>query len=178
MFRAFRESLKVLQLRIPLTHDVSRSWAFGSGLVLGFSIFAGESQDDLRGAFTGVINLLETAAAASPQSRVYSKTLYELEETINLYQHLASRKARCVADQYVDEILVIDTGQDMSMSSMQGSGPQFFSPRQGADLNTNMEMSNHMVQTEMDAELFVGGWEDLGYQFSDNFALDFGVALL
>ncbi|CRL25913.1 Fungal transcriptional regulatory protein, N-terminal [Penicillium camemberti] len=155
-----------------------KSWAFGSGLVLGFSIFAGESQDDLRGAFTGVINLLETAGAASPQSRVYSKTLYELEETINLYQHLASRKARCVADQYVDEILIIDTGQDMSMSSMQGSGPQFFSPRQGADLNTNMEMSNHMVQTEMDAELFVGGWEDLGYQFSDNFALDFGVALL
>lgn len=110
---------------------------------------------------------------------MYSKTLYELEETINLYQRLASRKARSVADQYVDEILVIDTGQDMSMSSMQGSGPQCFSPRQGADLNTSMEMANHMVRTEMDADLFVhGGWEDLGYQFSDNFALDFGVALL
>ncbi|OQD96137.1 hypothetical protein PENSOL_c017G00074 [Penicillium solitum] len=156
-----------------------KSWAFGSGLVLGFSIFAGESQDDLRGAFSGVVNLLETAGVVSPQSRVYSKTLYELEETINLYQRLASRKARSVADQYVDEILVIDTGQDMSMSSMQGSGPQCFSPRQGADLNTSMEMANHMVRTEMDADLFVhGGWEDLGYQFSDNFALDFGVALL
>lgn len=162
-----------------LTHDVSRSWAFGSGLVLGFSIFAGESQDDLRGAFSGVVNLLETAGVVSSQSRVYSKTLYELEETINLYQRLASRKARSVADQYVDEILVIDTGQDMSMSSMQGSGPQCFSPRQGADLDTSMEMANHMVQTEMDADLFVhGGWEDLGYQFSDNFALDFGVAPL
>lgn len=110
---------------------------------------------------------------------MYSKTLHELEETINLYQRLASRKARSVADQYVDEILVFDTGQGVSMSSMQNSGPQDFTPRAGPDLETNWQMSNHMVHTEINADLFIDeGWEDLGYQFSDNFALDFGVALL
>ncbi|KAF9883889.1 hypothetical protein FE257_002683 [Aspergillus nanangensis] len=154
-----------------------KSWAFGAGLVLGFAIFAGESQDDLRGAFSGVIQLLDAAAAISPQSRLFSRTLQELDETINLYNRLYSRKARCLADQYVEQLLVIDINPGTSGAP----APELGEPVLLSGLEHTM--AHHAPCTigdvKLDDQVFdLQEWEDLGFHFSDDFGLDFGEGLL
>ncbi|KAF2642451.1 hypothetical protein P280DRAFT_467808 [Massarina eburnea CBS 473.64] len=165
-------------------------WTFGAGLILGYSIFAGEPSYEFQEAFSGVCEMLRKIGEASPQSRPYKETLSNFADTISAYRRQASQKFRRMVDQYIDRILVIDVDQDssshedstgtthitVSVSSSASCGesglggsltaedPTFIGLRQVDD--------NWFVQQTWDDEQ---RWDGVSMQFLDNFAIDYGA---
>lgn len=100
-----------------------------------------------------------------------------MDESINLYKRLYARKTRTLADQYVEQILVIDINQGTSGLPLQVQGEQLMLP--GLEYPISHQIENEMGDTMLNDHFFDHeGWDDLGFQFSDNFALDFGASLL
>ncbi|KAH7362804.1 hypothetical protein B0T11DRAFT_281440 [Plectosphaerella cucumerina] len=159
------------------------AWGFGAALILGFSICAGETRTDLNETFTGVLQLLTKIGEASPQSKMYSETLRTFAESISIYQRLAAHKSRRLAEQLLEQVLVIDLDREPLWSSGLASDlpaplPSWDYSMAGRDFPM-MEYTGLPIPMNMDdVAMQIEEWEGLGLQFSDNFTVDFGTGIV
>lgn len=88
---------------------MNRSWVFGSGLVLGFSKFAGEPRPDIDNGFEATLSLLENMTGSSPQAKFYHHVLERFSETVTRYRQRVAREVQSTVQDYVEHVLVIET---------------------------------------------------------------------
>ncbi|CAM1506152.1 Fc.00g057930.m01.CDS01 [Cosmosporella sp. VM-42] len=81
-----------------------KAWIFGSGLVLGFSMFAGEPRKDIQEAFEGARDVLDDIAQISPQAKIYHSTLTDLAEAVGKYRQRVAAEIRKTVQHYLDPI--------------------------------------------------------------------------
>ncbi|KXJ94039.1 hypothetical protein Micbo1qcDRAFT_193315 [Microdochium bolleyi] len=93
-----------------------KAWIFGSGLVLGFSMFAGEPRQDISDAFVGARDVLESIAERSPQAKNYHEILTTMGEAVVQYRRRESLEARRNVQHYMSQILVVDVAGGGSSS--------------------------------------------------------------
>ncbi|KAF7548329.1 hypothetical protein G7046_g8709 [Stylonectria norvegica] len=79
-----------------------KAWVFGSGLVLGFSMFAGEPRQDIQEAFEGAREILENIAQISPQAKLYHSILTDLAEAVAKYRYRVASEIRKTVEHYLD----------------------------------------------------------------------------
>lgn len=91
-----------------LTVIFNRAWIFGAGLVLGFSMFAGEPRKDIEGAFADARNILGDIALASPQAQLYHNMLTDFAEAITKYRQRVSDETHYTVQHYMDRILTFE----------------------------------------------------------------------
>ncbi|KAH7037412.1 uncharacterized protein B0I36DRAFT_313999 [Microdochium trichocladiopsis] len=89
-----------------------KAWIFGSGLVLGFSMFAGEPRQDITDAFTGARDVLANIAERSPQAKNYYDILTTMGEAVTQYRRRESLEARRNVQHYMSQILVVGIAAD------------------------------------------------------------------
>lgn len=88
---------------------MKRSWIFGSGLVLGFSKFAGEPRPDIDNGFEATLSLLKDMTGSSPQAKFYHHVLARFSETVIKYRQRVAREVQTTVQDYVENVLVIET---------------------------------------------------------------------
>ncbi|ETS78727.1 hypothetical protein PFICI_08580 [Pestalotiopsis fici W106-1] len=88
-----------------------QSWIFGSGLVLGFSKFAGEPREDIDNGFEASLSLLKDMAESSPQAKFYHHVLQSFSETVMRYRQRVAREVQNTVQDYMEHVLVIETSQ-------------------------------------------------------------------
>lgn len=91
-----------------LTVIFNRAWIFGAGLVLGFSMFAGEPRKDIEGAFADAHDILGDIALASPQAQLYHTMLTDFAEAIIKYRQRVSDETHYTVQHYMDRILTFE----------------------------------------------------------------------
>ena len=144
-------------------------------------MLAGETRDDVNDAFQGVQRLLGLSEESKPQSQLYTETLKAFAETIGIYQRLFSLNLSRPADQFVQQVLSIETGskaqappppadvfsQHPVSSSLGVSG-------QPCDITLVESLGGTMSQTEMH-ELPLGyhDWNDFSVPFSGEFGINY-----
>lgn len=137
-----------------------KAWAFGSGLIIGFSMLADEARPDLDDAFQGVLLVLDVGSESNPQARLYADTLRAFLDTIRLYQRMSSQKIHHAAEPFIEQILVIDPAHQENAPWSAAMSP-----------STTMEYSNRMMPgalnfSGMDDNSSMGhDWANLGIQF-------------
>ncbi|KAL3482149.1 hypothetical protein BJX99DRAFT_252862 [Aspergillus californicus] len=109
-------------------------WIFGAGLVLGFSMFAGEPRQDIDDAFNSACEIIADIAAMSPQAQLYRDILMGFASAVAEFHRRRDEEQRATVKHYMDEILVIDTApstrvpdtrdfhQECSWSDVNGTG--------------------------------------------------------
>ncbi|RFU30467.1 hypothetical protein B7463_g5879, partial [Scytalidium lignicola] len=110
-----------------------KAWIFGAGLILGFSMFAGEPRKDIEDSFEDVVEILDDIAATSPQAQLYSEILTNFSESINKYHHRVSGEVRHAVQHYIDQILVFDSPRNA------GDVSQYHTLLSSEDANTNLD---------------------------------------
>ncbi|KUL82007.1 hypothetical protein ZTR_09646 [Talaromyces verruculosus] len=113
-----------------------KAWIFGAGLVLGFSMFAGEPRKDIDDSFKNARHILNGIAATSPQATLYCDILDSFAEAIHKYHSRVSAEIHDTVQKYMSQILVFDTLQDEHLLNQSyaaeqdvpdiGIGPSFF----------------------------------------------------
>jgi hypothetical protein len=88
-----------------------KAWAFGAGLVLGFSKFAGEPRKDIEEGFEQICEILECMAAQSPQASLYRDILRSFQESIARWHGRINTEVKRTVQHYMDDILVIDSSE-------------------------------------------------------------------
>ncbi|KAL2705083.1 hypothetical protein AAEP93_000333 [Penicillium crustosum] len=84
------------------------AWIFGAGLVLGFSMFAGEPRKDIQAAFADAQDILGDIALASPQAQLYYNMLTDFAEAITKYRQRVSDETHYTVQHYMDRILTFE----------------------------------------------------------------------
>lgn len=147
-----------------------RAWIFSAGLILGFSLFTGDSRPDFQDNFAGVCEVLKRIGEANPQSRLYSEILCTFHDTIRIRRQQLSHRARRAVDQYIDQILVINVneGADHGGPTPITDYDNETARTSGGDVNLGL-----IEQVEWDEGwLAQYNWDDVSMQFSDNFTID------
>ncbi|KAI7978686.1 hypothetical protein EIK77_010592 [Talaromyces pinophilus] len=113
-----------------------KAWIFGAGLVLGFSMFAGEPRKDIDDSFKNARHILSGIAPTSPQATLYCDILDSFAEAIQKYHSRVSAEIHDTVQNYMSQILVFDTLQDEHLRNQSyaaerdvpdiGIGPTFF----------------------------------------------------
>lgn len=147
-----------------------KAWIFSAGLILGFSLFTGDSRPDFQDNFAGVCEVLKRIGEANPQSRLYSEILCTFHDTIRIRRQQLSHRARRAVDQYIDQILVINVneGADHGGPTPITDYDNETARTSGGDVNLGL-----IEQVEWDEGwLAQYNWDDVSMQFSDNFTID------
>jgi len=168
-----------------------RAWIFGAGLVLGFSMFAGEPRKDIEDSFEGAREVLDDIAAVSPQARLYYEILTSFSEAVNKYRHRVSSEVRRTVQHYMDQILAIDFPRDTNdagehypnISSGNANGnwdEQLAGIITNANANANAidpgsrtEGAQTLVHVTGYREMH-SDWGDIDMQLDEDFILDTG----
>lgn len=146
-----------------------KAWAFGSGLIIGFSMLADEARPDLNDAFQGVLLVLDMGRDSNPQSRLYAETLRAFGDTIRLYQRISSQKLPCAAEPFIEQILVIDPGQQESVAWDAAMSPSTIMNYANTILPGGLPFNTMNDNSPMDHD-----WANLGIQFLEPFENGFG----
>ncbi|KAH8668917.1 hypothetical protein BX600DRAFT_265313 [Xylariales sp. PMI_506] len=101
-----------------------KAWLFGSGLILGFSMFAGEPRKDIENAFHSTLSVLDDIAQTSPQGRLYREILVSFSEAVDKYRKRVEREVHRTVQHYMDCILTVESINDV--------GHHYPSPGSGA----------------------------------------------
>lgn len=99
---------------------MNRAWVFGAGLVLGFSVFAGEPRKDIENAFHNVDIILGDIALTSPQARLYRNILTSFAEAIDKYKQRVTDERDYTVQHYMDRVLIFDGSLDGENTSEEG----------------------------------------------------------
>jgi hypothetical protein len=99
---------------------LDRAWVFGAGLVLGFSVFAGEPRKDIENAFHNVHIILGDIALTSPQARLYRNILTSFAEAIKKYKQRVTDERNYTVQHYMDRMLNFDGSLDDENTSEEG----------------------------------------------------------
>ncbi|GES60117.1 hypothetical protein ATEIFO6365_0002044900 [Aspergillus terreus] len=94
-----------------------KAWIFGAGLVLGFSMFAGEPRRDIETIFDNTLDLLNDIGRTSPQARLYHQILTSFSEAVTRFRHRVAGEVRRTVQHYMDQILVIDPPVDVTTAA-------------------------------------------------------------
>ncbi|KAH0345818.1 hypothetical protein KCU83_g7689, partial [Aureobasidium melanogenum] len=95
-----------------------KAWMFAAGLVLGFAIYVDDAvRRDIEEAFTEVRNVLKKLSDLSPQAEEYFEILSSFSDAINAHRDELSRKRRAANQQYVSQILTLESDQGINHSS-------------------------------------------------------------
>lgn len=142
-----------------------------------------ESSSNFQEAFTGILDVLNKIGEASPQSKPYGEVLSALMDTIRVYRRQSSYKAHRTADQYIDEILIIDADPNQSGRQPAPTNKSFMNSPGEADDTFNVNISagelSFVEQSDLDdCWTMQQSWDEVAMQFSDNFGTDFGNQLL
>lgn len=86
---------------------LNRAWIFGAGLVLGFSMFAGEPRKDIENTFEGARDILAEIAPTSTQASLYYDILTTFSDAVSQYRKRVVSELRQTVQHYMDQILVI-----------------------------------------------------------------------
>ncbi|KAF9893440.1 hypothetical protein FE257_010752 [Aspergillus nanangensis] len=86
-----------------------KAWIFGAGLVLGFSMFAGEPRRDIETLFDSTLDVLDDIGRTSPQARLYHQILQSFADAVTRYRHRVAGEVRRTVQHYIDQILIVDT---------------------------------------------------------------------
>ncbi|KAJ5980615.1 hypothetical protein N7481_007913 [Penicillium waksmanii] len=92
--------------------EITWAWVFGAGLVLGFSVFAGEPRKDIESAFHNAHIILGDIALTSPQARLYRNILTSFAEAINKYKQRVTDERDYTVQHYMDRVLIFDGSLD------------------------------------------------------------------
>ena len=145
----------------------------------------------------GARAVLQQIGRFSPQAKLYYEILSEFSDAISHYRMRMSRQTRRAVDQYIDQILVIDsvgnsTSQKREAPSGDGSQPLLYpSPSGSKDDNDahhahqdsmavdsmlentgNMDLG-HGHSDEIDLMGEFQGWDDMALQLSENFSFTY-----
>lgn len=90
---------------------ICRAWLFGSGLTLGFSMFAGEPRKDIESAFSAILGLLKEIAETCPQAKSYHEILIKFSMAVEKYRQRVEGEVRHTVQHYMDQILIIESTQ-------------------------------------------------------------------
>ncbi|KAE8320907.1 hypothetical protein BDV39DRAFT_212965 [Aspergillus sergii] len=85
-----------------------KAWIFGAGLILGFSMFAGEPRRDVERLFDSALLLLDDIGRTSPQAQLYHQILTSFLEAVNKYRNRVAGEVYRTVQDYMDQILTID----------------------------------------------------------------------
>ncbi|UDD63985.1 hypothetical protein AFCA_011239 [Aspergillus flavus] len=85
-----------------------KAWIFGAGLILGFSMFAGEPRRDVERLFDSALLLLDDIGHTSPQAQLYNQILTSFLEAVNKYRNRVAGEVYRTVQDYMDQILTID----------------------------------------------------------------------
>jgi len=146
-----------------------KAWAFGSGLIIGFSMLADEARPDLNDAFQGVLMVLEVGSDSNPQSRLYAETLRAFGDTIRLYQRISSLKLPHAAEPFIEQILVIDPGQQENVAWDTAMSPSVIMEYANSMLVGGLQPTGMNDNSPMDHD-----WANMGIQFLEPFETGFG----
>ncbi|KAL4879453.1 hypothetical protein BJY04DRAFT_229014 [Aspergillus karnatakaensis] len=91
-----------------------KAWVFAAGLVLGFSMFAGEPRHDINESFGSACTVLAEIALTSPQAQLYHDILTSFAEAVDAYRQRVENERRLTVQHYMDQVLVIDTAPVVS----------------------------------------------------------------
>ncbi|KAH7137829.1 hypothetical protein EDB81DRAFT_693101 [Dactylonectria macrodidyma] len=144
-----------------------KAWVFGSGLVLGFSMFAGEPRQDIQAAFQGACDVLDSISQISPQAQVYHSILTDFEEAVGKYQHRVTLEISKTVQYYLDT--------DPFLNTAQGEGHHPSSPfhldnvrlilEEDGALNLGADKDQGDLTMDVDLQL---NWLDLDLHLVDN----------
>ncbi|KAH8698967.1 hypothetical protein BGW36DRAFT_293888 [Talaromyces proteolyticus] len=169
-----------------------KAWIFGAGLVLGFSMFAGEPRKDIETCFENARNILASIATTSPQARLYHDILTSFAEAVTRHRRRVAGEVRRTVQHYMDQILVVEQNPLDSYHETQlnnnwdsnGQPPQFPAANliENADSNTSgvpdpisdstkgahtlLQLAGSFENDEY------GDWNDVDMQFADGFIPD------
>ncbi|KAJ4375336.1 hypothetical protein N0V83_002422 [Neocucurbitaria cava] len=167
-----------------------KTWTFGAGLILGYSIFAGEPSYEFQEAFSGVCEMLRKIGEANPQSKPYNETLSAFADTISAYRRKTSHKSRRMVDQYIDQILVIGVDQEASSHgdstvaahntasvsrAEHGLGSCSLTSEDPTLVDLGHVDQNWFAQQTWDDEEI---WENVSMQFLDSFTIDYNARIM
>ncbi|PYI00611.1 hypothetical protein BO78DRAFT_437872 [Aspergillus sclerotiicarbonarius CBS 121057] len=85
------------------------AWIFCAGLVLGFSMFAGEPRHDIQTSFEHVLVILSDIAACSPQAKLYHKILGSFADAVEKYHQRVVDEMQYTVQGYMDRVLVFES---------------------------------------------------------------------
>ncbi|KAL2826774.1 hypothetical protein BJY01DRAFT_262219 [Aspergillus pseudoustus] len=151
------------------------AWIFGAGLVLGFSMFAGEPRRDIDDSFGSARTIIADLATSSPQAQLYLNILTTFAEAIAVYRQRVKDERQSIVQHYMGRILVIDDPATTSRHNTiptSGSGVLPENPEwmvnvdgvdiDGADLRTLLEIS-----TGFQDQTAAGNWSDVDMHLLD-----------
>ncbi|KAL4783702.1 hypothetical protein BJX76DRAFT_357726 [Aspergillus varians] len=155
-----------------------KAWIFGAGLVLGFSMFAGEPRKDIEESFHGACTTLAEIARTSPQAQLYHEILLSFSEAVAKYRQRVAEELNQAVQGYMDRILTIDVSLDPNNStmSMDGSWDDWLAgvpaesnvDRRALDLVSGTEGARTLLQMSTFGENG-GAWPDADMELPDCF---------
>ncbi|GAB7326972.1 hypothetical protein MBLNU13_g10922t1 [Cladosporium sp. NU13] len=146
-----------------------KAWAFGSGLIIGFSMLSDDTRPDLHDAFQGLLMVLDVGSDSNPQSRLYAETLRAFDDTIRLYQRVSSQKLPQAAEPFIEQILVIDPVQ-----SQNAAWDAAMSSSVMMDYTNNMLIGGMNTTGMYDNSTMIHDWANMGIQFLEPFENGYG----
>ncbi|GAT30094.1 hypothetical protein RIB2604_03300660 [Aspergillus luchuensis] len=88
------------------------AWIFGAGLILGFSMFAGEPRRDIESLFNSTLHLLDDVGRTSPQAQLYHQILTSFNDAVTKFRNRVAGEVYRTVQDYMDQILMIDPTVD------------------------------------------------------------------
>lgn len=152
-----------------LTYD--RSWIFGSGLVLGFSKFAGEPRQDIDEAFDGCREVLKSMGEACHQAQVYQEVLASFSEAIDQYRRYILAESRRTIQHYMDQVLVVDIAHDEDQDGRNHPHFGFVAPNLS---DTSIPQADSGYPLDLMSDSFQIDWTEIDLHRVDQLSPNFG----
>ncbi|OKL55458.1 hypothetical protein UA08_09281 [Talaromyces atroroseus] len=176
---------KVQNLTLTLGNlGLLKAWVFGAGLVLGFSMFAGEPRKDIEICFENARSVLASIATTSPQAELYHDILTSFSEAVTKYRRRVAGEVRRTVQHYMDQILILEQASLHINHEIQPNNSNQQFPGNMADkLETNSSSppdpisdctkgAHTLIQMASSLDTEYDDWEDLDMQFFDGFLPD------
>ncbi|KAK6085228.1 C6 transcription factor [Seiridium cupressi] len=142
------------------------AWLFGSGLILGFSMFAGEPRKDIEDAFGDTLSILSEMAETSPQAKSYHDILVDFSAAVTKYRHRVAGEVRRAVKHYMEQVLVIEPIRRTEQRLPYSQSAQTAATTWVTDLSSQ-DIENHVVGDSDSVEVAEVSpqWDELDFQF-------------
>ncbi|KAK9771621.1 putative Zn(2)-C6 fungal-type domain-containing protein [Seiridium cardinale] len=142
------------------------AWLFGSGLILGFSMFAGEPRKDIEDAFGAILSILSEMAETSPQAKSYHDILVDFSAAVTKYRHRVAGEVRRAVKHYMEQVLVIEPIRRTEQRLPYSQSTQTAATTWVTDLSSQ-DIENYVVGDSDSVEVAEVSpqWDELDFQF-------------
>ncbi|KAH7035967.1 FMN-dependent dehydrogenase-domain-containing protein [Microdochium trichocladiopsis] len=144
-----------------------QAWLFGSGLVLGFSMFAGEPRQDIQDAFAACREVLGAMSETCLQARTYLDILASFHEAVRKYHQRVAMQVRDTVHNYMDQVLMVEVPQALNRT---GPSPLDWEAIMAATNDLPADRTDNTAIADFQIQ-----WTDLDLQIVDDYLnLDLG----